>query len=101
MVEEKIPIIARTLNEFDHATQWKSKLLTQKGNVTSGEYINNITNFMKWLIQMELSGAQRLKLAYTSRAGPKDSQNHNILSVDSFSYDVLSNIIQFRAKDQW
>ena len=48
---------------------------------------------MKWLIQMELSGAERLKLAYTSRANSKDSQNHNILSVDSFSFDVLSNII--------
>lgn len=101
-IQEKVPIIVRALNEFDPAsTQWKTKLQTQKGNVTSSEYINNITNFMKWLIQMELSGAERLKLAYTSRVAPKDSQNHNILTVETFSYDILSNIIQFRSKDQW
>lgn len=50
---------------------------------------------------MQLGGAEVLKLAYASRALPKDSTSHNILSVDSFSFDVLANIIQFRAKDQW
>lgn len=50
---------------------------------------------------MQLSGAQRLKLAYTSRLNPKDPTSHQILSVDSFSYETLSSIIQFRAKDQW
>lgn len=48
--EENVPILIRSLNEFDHVTQWKSKLSTQKGSVTAGEYINNINNFMKWLI---------------------------------------------------
>lgn len=47
---ENVPVIVRALNEFDRATQWKTKLLTQKGSVTANEYINNITNFMKWLI---------------------------------------------------
>lgn len=50
---------------------------------------------------MQISGAERLKLAYSSRSAPKDSVNHNVLCVDSFAYDVLANIIQFRAKDQW
>lgn len=50
---------------------------------------------------MQISGAERLKLAYSSRTAPKDNVNHSVLCVDSFSYDVLSSIIQFRAKDQW
>ncbi|KAL4499342.1 hypothetical protein ABPG72_006928 [Tetrahymena utriculariae] len=99
--QEKVPILVRALNEFDSASQWKTKLLTQKGSVTSTEYINNITLFMKWLIQMQLSGAERLKLAYTSRASAKDTQNHNILCVDSFDLQTLTNIIQFKFKDQW
>lgn len=83
LYDEHVPVLIRSLNEFDHATQWKSKLSTQKGSVTAGEYINNINNFMKWLIQMQISGAERLKLAYTSRATAKDSANHNVLCVDS------------------
>lgn len=48
--EEEVPVIVRALNEYDHASLWKTKLATQKGSVTANEYVNNISNFMKWLI---------------------------------------------------
>ncbi|EGR29172.1 hypothetical protein IMG5_161490 [Ichthyophthirius multifiliis] len=99
--EQKVPILIRTINEYDHSNQWKNKLLTQKGTVTGGEYINNCCNYIKWLIQMEMTGAKMLKLGFTSRVSSKDNTTHDILCVDSFTFEDLFKNIQFRSLDQW
>jgi hypothetical protein len=42
---------------------------------------------------MEISGAKMLKLAFTSRVTAKDNSTHDILCVDSFTFeDLFKNI---------
>ena len=58
-------------------------------------------NYMKWLIQMEITGSEKLKIAFTSRSNTKDNSAHDILCVDSYSFEDLAKIIQFRSIGQW
>ncbi|KDQ08268.1 hypothetical protein BOTBODRAFT_38100 [Botryobasidium botryosum FD-172 SS1] len=80
-------ITLKTLNEFDPraqgaggASDWRTKLDSQRGAVVATEMKNNSCKLAKWAVQSVLAGAEMMKIGYVSRANFRDNTRHVILS---------------------
>mmetsp|Transcript_18330 Transcript_18330/g.2533 ORF Transcript_18330/g.2533 Transcript_18330/m.2533 type:complete len:108 (+) Transcript_18330:65-388(+) len=57
----------------------------------------------KWVLQMYLAGAQRLKLAYVSRHAKalENSQRHQILKVVDYTYEEMKQELKVKPEECW
>lgn len=83
-------VTIRALNEFDPraqgaggASDWRTKLDSQRGAVVATEMKNNSCKLAKWTVQSILAGAELMKLGWVSRASPRDNTRHVVLSTTS------------------
>ena len=77
---------ARSVNLLD----WRSKLDHQRGAVLAGEIKNNNAIIARWVFQAELAQADVIKLAYVSRATPKDRVRHELLALQDLEPHELA-----------
>ncbi|KAF8318145.1 translation initiation factor eIF-3, subunit D [Clavulina sp. PMI_390] len=80
----------KTLFEFDsraqgagNAPDWRTKLDSQRGAVVSTEMRNNSAKLAKWVVGSILAGADAMKIGYVSRANPRETGKHVILSTQT------------------
>ncbi|OAA64332.1 Eukaryotic translation initiation factor 3, subunit 7 [Niveomyces insectorum RCEF 264] len=78
----------KALNEFDSkaqgsggASDWRTKLATQRGAVVATEMKNNSCKLARWTVQSILAKADVMKVGFVSRANPKSNDKHVILGV--------------------
>ncbi|KAH9855066.1 translation initiation factor eIF-3 subunit D [Lenzites betulinus] len=83
-------VTVRALNEFDPralgaggASDWRTKLDSQRGAVMATEMKNNSCKLAKWTVQSVIAGADLLKIGFISRVNPRDNTRHVILSTTS------------------
>jgi translation initiation factor 3 subunit D len=77
---------SRSVNLLD----WRSKLDYQRGAVLAGEIKNNNAIIARWVFQAELAQADVIKLAYVSRATPKDRIRHELLALQDLEPHELA-----------
>lgn len=93
--------LVRALNENDLTSEWRKKLISNKGAVFSSEMRNNNCKIYKWLCQAYLMEASTVKLGFVSRASQKESNKHVLLGVDSLTYKEIATIMNFKILDCW
>ncbi|EKM59498.1 uncharacterized protein PHACADRAFT_137336 [Phanerochaete carnosa HHB-10118-sp] len=101
-------VTIRALNEFDPrapgaggAPDWRTKLDSQRGAVVATEMKNNSAKLAKWTVQSILSGADLMKIGYISRANPRDSTRHVILSTQSVRPTDFANQLNVSLANGW
>lgn len=94
-------VMAKCFNEADLAMDMRGKLVTNKGALITLESKNNLSKICKWLCQAQLSDIKEIKLGFVSRQNPNDSKKQQLLAVDSYTINELTNILSFKPKECW
>ncbi|SBT34002.1 eukaryotic translation initiation factor 3 subunit D, putative (EIF3D) [Plasmodium ovale wallikeri] len=91
------------LNEYDIKSHknWRSQIENQKGALLANEIRNNTSKLHKFICQALLSGCEDIKLGFISRKNANDSENHNILSIQSHKTKDLSTQIGLKYENIW
>lgn len=93
--------MAKCFNEADLAMDMRGKLVTNKGALITLESKNNLSKICKWLCQAQLSDIKEIKLGFVSRQNPNDSKKQQLLAVDTYTINELTNILSFKPKECW
>ncbi|KRX03607.1 hypothetical protein PPERSA_04159 [Pseudocohnilembus persalinus] len=102
--DKKIPIICKAFTEYNPIKfDWRKKMNLSFGALASELQIFNLCELNKALMQMYLTDAQRIKLAYVSRdlRDINKSDKHSILKVDSYTYEELKHELKIDPQDSW
>ncbi|KAL9111320.1 MAG: hypothetical protein Q9227_004197 [Pyrenula ochraceoflavens] len=98
----------KALNEFDHKAQgaggaldWRSKLTSQRGAAIATEMKNNSCKLARWTTQAILAKADIMKLGFVSRANPKSSANHVVLSVLGYKPREFASQMNLSLSNGW
>ena len=91
----------RAINEYQPTFDWKSKLDAQRGSIFMNELKNNLNKFTRWTAQALLSGSDKLKLGFISRAHFGNPNQHVILSVDKYAPLDFAKQIEMNIKNIW
>ncbi|KAK2195879.1 bifunctional Inositol polyphosphate kinase/Histone deacetylase domain/Eukaryotic translation initiation factor 3 subunit D/Histone deacetylase domain superfamily/Ureohydrolase domain superfamily/Histone deacetylase family/Inositol polyphosphate kinase superfamily [Babesia duncani] len=91
------------LNEFPSKNHksWRSQIETQKGALLANEIRNNTTKLQRFAACAAIGGCDTLKLAFVTRRGPNDAENHQILSVQSHTTENLAMQMGFKLRNAW
>jgi len=90
-----------SLNECDLNNDWRAKLETNRGALTSTEFRNNSCKISKWICQAVLADVDTVKLGFVSRILSKDLTKHAVLLVETVKTATLIQAIGYKLKDNW
>ena len=89
------------LNEYDLNNDWRVRLDTNRGALSSTEYRNNSCKISKWICEAQLADVDTVKLGFISRVAPKDLTKHAVLIVETVKTSTLSQTIGYRVRENW
>jgi len=77
----------KAINEYDPKPNysWKAHLDSQRGACFATELKNNAFKLGRWTAQAILAGCDTIKIGYVSRRDPKDTWNHCLLGVQTYT----------------
>uniref|UniRef100_A0A8C9GD92 Eukaryotic translation initiation factor 3 subunit D-like n=1 Tax=Piliocolobus tephrosceles TaxID=591936 RepID=A0A8C9GD92_9PRIM len=92
-----------TLNEYilKSHKNWRSQIENQKGALLANEIKNNTCKLHKFICQALLSSCEDIKLGFVSRKSANDSENHNILSIQSYKTKDFGSQIGLKEENVW
>ena len=94
-----------SLNEHDPKlcgnVDWRSKLDNQRGAVLANELKNNAAKLGRWTTQSLLSGADMMKIGFTSRLSFGDPTKHLILGTASYRPKDFLTQINLSERNAW
>jgi translation initiation factor 3 subunit D len=97
LLSENIPTHLATMLEYEQkgagGMDWRMKLDSQRGAIFAHEIRNNGALLARTVFQALVSAVDHIKLAYVSRAGPKDTVRHSLLGLHEFEpYELASQM---------
>lgn len=90
---------------FANSTNWRSQLEQQQGAVFASEAKNNANRLTRWLAEIELSGAEEVRMGFVSRAVVKSARDatppHAILSVVRYNLESFATALNYKRARLW
>ncbi|KAL9601383.1 MAG: hypothetical protein Q9219_002559 [cf. Caloplaca sp. 3 TL-2023] len=101
-------LVVKALNEFDTkaqgsggASDWRTKLTSQRGAVVATEMKNNSCKLARWTVQAILARADVIKLGFVSRTTPKSNDRHVILGVMGYDPRKFAEQMNLNLNNGW
>ena len=101
--EEKKYVAIHALNEYNPTptTSWRTHLDSQRGATLATQLKNNAFKLARWTAEAILSESHFFKLAFVTRTQSKDSWNHQVLGVQTYSTDAFAAQIGMTQNNMW
>ena len=101
--EPKKYVAIHALNEYNPqpTTSWRQHLDSQRGATLATQLKNNAFKLARWTAEAILSGSDYFKLAFVTRTQSKDSWNHQVLGVQTYSTDAFAAQIGMTKNNMW
>ena len=80
---------------------WKNKIVNGKGAILANYVKCNACKVAKWVSMALLSGAQKIKIAFVSRANASSSRSHTVLGVDTKTPAEFAAQVGLNADTLW